>query len=313
MDNRDKYIEFCQTNEVDIPLFHQPWWLDAVAPGWRATVVEKGGEVVAVMPYLLKQKWGLKFILPLPLTQKSGPLVKYPENQKYSRRLAYEKEVFTLLIEQLPKFHFFSQNFSHRLKNVLPFYWEGFSARVRYNYVIFPDSKEKIFSAIDNKRNIKKAEKDGITVSETDDIKLLFSLVKETFNRQNKKLPFDIGLLQRLDKNLKQHGRRKIQTAYDSQGNLIAANYLVWDNERVYYLLGGIKTEFTYYRASNLLIWRAIEFATDQGKIFDFEGSMHPGIEKFFRSFGARQEIFFNVYKVRGKFSCLINCLKPIV
>ncbi len=40
-------------------IFCQPWWLEAVSPGhWDVTVVERGEEVVAVLPYVFKLRFG---------------------------------------------------------------------------------------------------------------------------------------------------------------------------------------------------------------------------------------------------------------
>jgi hypothetical protein len=44
-----------------------------------------------------------------------------------------------------------------------------------------------------------------------------------------------------------------------------------------------------------LLLWHAIQATCGASRAFDFEGSMNPGIESFFRSFGSRQVPFFSV------------------
>ena len=45
-------------------------------------------------------------------------------------------------------------------------------------------------------------------------------------------------------------------------------------------------------------MWEAIKLAKLKGlKTFDFEGSMHPPIEKYFRGFGGKVVPFFEVKK----------------
>jgi hypothetical protein len=36
-------------------------------------------------------------------------------------------------------------------------------------------------------------------------------------------------------------------------------------------------------------MWTMMEFASQRSAMFDFEGSRIPAVERFFRSFGARQ------------------------
>ena len=44
-------------------------------------------------------------------------------------------------------------------------------------------------------------------------------------------------------------------------------------------------------------MWHGIELASKLGLCFDFEGSMHEPIERFFRSFGGRQIPYFVISK----------------
>ena len=57
MTNREKYRKFCEKEE-NIPLFSRDWFLDSVCgvDNWDVTLVEKGGDVVASMPYYKKRK-----------------------------------------------------------------------------------------------------------------------------------------------------------------------------------------------------------------------------------------------------------------
>ena len=55
MTNKEKYSEFCQ-KEKNIPIFSKDWWLDAVCGenNWDVALVEKGGQIMASMPYYTK-------------------------------------------------------------------------------------------------------------------------------------------------------------------------------------------------------------------------------------------------------------------
>ena len=111
MINKQKYIEFCIKESV--PIFSTNYWLDAVCgkDNWDVVFVEKDHKIVATMPYFKKKKMNLSMIFMPTLTQTMGPYIKYPKNQKYERKLSYEKEIMTLLINQLPTVDFFFKIF----------------------------------------------------------------------------------------------------------------------------------------------------------------------------------------------------------
>ena len=52
-----RYHDFCRT-APDVPVFAQPWYLDACAAGgtWDVVLAEDGGRVVAALPYFYKQR-----------------------------------------------------------------------------------------------------------------------------------------------------------------------------------------------------------------------------------------------------------------
>ena len=164
VDNKDKYRELCRT-EKSIPIFSRDWWLDAACgkDNWDVIIVENGGNIVASLPYTLEKKYGF-YISRMPiLTQKLGPWIRYPEGQKYSTKLEYEKKIFNELIKQIPsKIDLFLQAFDYSITNWLPFYWNGFKQTTRYTYVL--DNLHNLDVIKENfshskRQNLKKAEK----------------------------------------------------------------------------------------------------------------------------------------------------------
>ena len=122
MTNKQKYYTFCEI-EKNIPIFSQAWWLDVVCGSdWDVALVENHGEIISSMPYHIKKKASFKIITMPKLTQNMGPYIKYPDNQKYEKKLAFEKQVMTKLIDKLPVFDRFSQNFNYNITNWQPFY-----------------------------------------------------------------------------------------------------------------------------------------------------------------------------------------------
>ena len=102
MGNKEKYRIFCKL-EKDIPIFSKDWWLDSVCGEnyWDVVLVEKEGEIVASMPYFYIRKYRFDLLVSPPLTQNLGPYLKYPDNQKISKKLSYEKKI----MNQQPDLH----------------------------------------------------------------------------------------------------------------------------------------------------------------------------------------------------------------
>jgi len=80
-----KTIEFLKNTCI----FCQPWWLQAVAPdSWDVAVVERGGEVAAVLPYTYKVRLGKFLLIEMPpLTPYLGPWLRSSEARRDSKRL----------------------------------------------------------------------------------------------------------------------------------------------------------------------------------------------------------------------------------
>ncbi|MEZ4688377.1 MAG: hypothetical protein R3B47_20645 [Bacteroidia bacterium] len=50
-------------------------WASAMAPGWQALILEEDGNWQAVMPFLLKKKYGFSYMLQPPFCQTWGPIL----------------------------------------------------------------------------------------------------------------------------------------------------------------------------------------------------------------------------------------------
>ena len=303
MTNKEKYIEFCK--KEPIPIYSQCWWLDAVAgdDNWDVLLFEKGGEIWASMPIYTKQKNIFTSITMPKLTKNMGVYIKYPENQKYYKKLSWEKEIMKYFIERLPKFDMFNVNFHYDIQNWLPFHWNGFNSSVLCSYII-EDTKDtdliwKNF-ATKIRTEIKKAKK-RVDIFEEDNIDNLYKLVEMTYKRQNLNPSYTIDFLRKLDSTCKKHNARKVLVAKDENDNIHSAAYFVWDSRSVYLIITGGDPKLRSSGANNLLIWEGINFASQKGLSFDFEGSMVKNIENYYYAFGAKQTIFFNISKINSK------------
>jgi hypothetical protein len=317
MSNKQKYRDFCKT-EPTIPIFSKDWWLDAVCgeENWNISLVEKGGQIVASMPYYYIQKRYNFTLLAMPaLTQTIGPWIK-PSQAKYVKQLAEQKDLMNELIANLPPFDYFNQRFHYSITNWLPFYWKGFKQTTRYTYVLenITENKEIIWAqfAENIRTDVRKAQK-RVIVRDDLSIEQFLNINEMTFKRQGLSLPFKHEFVKRLDSACLAHESRKMFFTEDAEGLIHAAIYIIWDDNSAYLLMSGGDPKLRNSGANSLLIWEAIQFASSVTKKFDFEGSMIESVERFFRAFGAVQKPYFDIQKTNSKLFLIKRSIIEII
>ena len=298
--DKEEYKEFCEIHKT--PIFIEGWWLDAVSEGdWEVIMSKKGENIEASWAYYKRRKMGASYVTMPIFSPYQGPFIVYPPNQKTSRRIAFEKEVMTFLLESLPKFSYFNQRFGPRITNWLPLYWEGFEQQTRYTYILSDlSNEEKLWSGLQSRlrRAIRKASnRYDLIVRSSIETEIFHKLHEMTYQRQGKKVPCSFKFFDRLFLEAKKRNRGEILLAYDSADQIHAGVFIVWDSERAYYLMGGADPSLRNSGASSLLLWEAIKRQSGLRKSFDFEGSMMEPVEKIFRAFGADQTPYFRIRK----------------
>ncbi len=287
-------------------IFQQRWLLEAVAPGrCGESTVERDGEVVAGLPYMVKKRLGLTILTQPPLMSTLGPWLKPPEG-KPARRRHVENEILAELIAGLPsRYDLFHQQLSPAMTNWLPFYWAGFTATTHYTCRLSGlDDLDAVWAGFNEnaRRQVRKAEK-HLAVRTDLDLETFFDINAETFQRRGAAVPYEFDALSRLDRACAERNARRVFFAVDSQDRVAAATYLVWDRNAAYYLLAGFRDGSG--GAASLLVWEALKFASTVADTFDFQGSMIASIERFFRGFGAEQVPFFFVSKASRRMRLL--------
>lgn len=296
--NRQEAYRSFAAGLPDLPLFLQPWYLDAVCEGgkWDAALVERGGRPVAALPYFQKQKFGWKYVTMPPLCKQLGPFL-LPQY----RTLKWEMRLYPELISALQTdLAAFEQNFNYSVVNWMPFYWSGFKQTTLYSYVIdLTQAEDSIFKNIEKnyRQKIRAAE---AKLSIRDDLPLseLHRLLGLSFRRQNLEAPIGFDFLERLHKALSARGGCKLFFATDPvTGHVHSAALLAWDGHTAYYLMSGDDPALRSSGAAVLLKWTAIVYAKNTLGVsqFDFEGSMLKAIEQGRRDFGATQRPYFRV------------------
>jgi hypothetical protein len=278
-------------------IFQQPWWLDALAPGrWGEVAVEREGRIAARLPYVVRGRGRMRMLTMPPVTQTLGPWLER-STAKPARALGDEIELLTALEAGLPDAQAFRQQFSPMVLNALPFHWAGYRLEVQYTYRIEGlRSETALWDGLraSIRGNIRRAHR-RVEVREDLGLDRFHHVWAKTFSRQGLEPPLSLAGLERLDAACAARGARAMLFARDAEDRVHAVNYAVWDERAAFYLLGGGDPELRSSGAGSLLMWEAMMRAREVTDVFDFEGSMVKPIERFFRSFGARQTPYLRV------------------
>jgi len=315
MDAKQKYRELCREQET-IPIFSKDWWLDAATGenNWSVVIIEENGRIVGALPYCSEKKYWFRLIRMPKLTQKLGPWIKYPEGIKYYDKLSLEKRVMIAIIDNLPKFDWFEQNFDYTITNWLPFYWKGFNQTTRYTYVIEDLSDlDSVFENFEHskRKNIKRAEK-IITVKYDLPAKEFYDNHKMTLSKEGKRIVYSYELFKRIHKACYNQDCGKTIYGVDKNDKIHSALFVIWDKNSAYDLISTIDPDFRNSGSASLLIREIMKYVSQKTKKFDFEGSMIEPVEQSFRRFGGVQKPYLRISKVNSRLLRLYRTLKGI-
>jgi hypothetical protein len=303
MSDRAKYLALC-AEDASIPVFSQPWWLDAVCgpDAWNVALVEERGAIAAAMPYHLTRRMGFRIINMPPMTQVLGPHLVRRDFPSHQERLSVEKQLFAQLIAQLPVADYTYIQMHYRYTNWLPFFWAGFTQTTRYTYVI-PDLSDLalVVKRFDysKKKHIRKSS-GQVKVSFDVGAEEFYSNHKLTLRKQGKNIFYSQKLFERMHSAVYANASGRTIGARDAAGNLHAALFVIWAPEGAYDLISTIDPDYRSSGAATLLVHDVIRHVAAFTNRFDFEGSMGEGVESSFRRFGSVQMPYSAVKHVRS-------------
>ena len=152
-----------------------------------------------------------------------------------------------------------------------------------------------------HKRQIKKAQKQGLEIRWEQAFEQFETLFHKNRNAGNDLSAGDariLPLLRKLYDYLTGSKQGYMHAVYDKEGNLYAAAFFANLENKMYYLIGAQDPKSQSSGAMTYLMWESILKGKEQGiHSFDFEGSMIPGIEQFFRKFGSMPVPYLQLYK----------------
>ncbi len=275
----------CIYHSVNSRIYSYSWYLSSVAPDWSALVLD---DYQAVFPIITGKKLGVQYIYQPVFTQQLGlftPLLITP--QLVEMFLNELKTIFPLIQINLNSHNKVSENSIS-------------SKKINYELdLISPYSSIKKAYSKNLKRNIKKAEKAGLTIFKNLKPEDIIRLFRANKGKEIKTLSeSDYQKLNRLVYKSLSLNKAEIWGVYTSNNSLCAAAIFIKDIRKYIFLFSATNPEAKLNGAMPFLIDSFIESHSETNKIFDFEGSNDPNLARFYKSFGSTlvhyPHIFYN-------------------
>ncbi|MCA0429281.1 MAG: GNAT family N-acetyltransferase [Bacteroidetes bacterium] len=293
--------EFSSLNNENCSVFNTLDWVSIYNENINFVgIFQDEQKLIGSFYYYKIKKFGINFIKLPPYSPNCGLRILVQANNE-SIINGFLKESIKLISE-----YFNSLNssltilaFPTSVIDMQPFIWNKFKVIPNYTYQLdLNKTIEELNQNFDpkNRNSIKKAIKSDLIIE---------------INKQSKNNLFDYfkNCLTEAGANVYETELKALFLNFANDKNsfsieaysnnvLIGAVFCAYDSKTCYYLFGGTNKNSEIQGINNLLILKAIENAKHLGcSVFDFEGSMLVGVEKFFRGFGGKLIPYYTVNK----------------
>lgn len=275
-------------------IFHTTWWHRA----WDADVDvyarrSDDGSFVGGIALHTARYLGVRAVRRPPLTPFNGPVAAPSGKTKRSTRYSQNRRRISEIMAACPRLGLYDFVLPPGEDDLMPFIWNGYGTSAKYTYVIPASEKDLWESGMSsrNRRTLERAREDvesgGQTLVIDPPVSEVAGLLAGTAEvkgfssrRSTERLPAWWDAVSSRDA-----GRLYLLRGPD--GRPACATVLVWDRRSAYYIAGGMRRDLRgESRLNFVLIERMIRDAHELGRDFDFEGSIVPGVELFFRRWG---------------------------
>lgn len=291
-----------ESNEV----FSSESWISAYGPSLRRFVILDDAE--KVVGGFVAFEGGIKSIKTLvtpPFASHCGLFVMSDHSSPFKKN-SFHKKVMQAIAEFLSNssYSYYKLDFPEGFSDMQPFVWKKMNVNVKYSYVLDCSVSEEVLRGnLDPKlRNVlNKFEKENWVISSQRNEESAYRIITTTLGAKNVKWKDEI-LKKLLQKDCLSY--TSISAAEQTVSIAITANA----GNKCYYVFGGVNREEKNNALGPAALYNSILQAKRNGKLlFDFEGSMIPDIERYFRQYGGELVAQYSINGGRGLWPRLIH------
>lgn len=298
-------MKVIETNISELPsahdsVFSSKEWASFYLEGTKAYhILNSNNERVGSFLLYHKAKAGQSMTITPPFSPHIG--LQYGLHaEKESTRISERKKIHEAICDflKMRNDRLIEISMAPTETDIQVYQWKGFDIRPRYTYHIdLTKTKEALLSEMTagRRKNIVKAEKDGLKTVITEDLDLFKSMLRPTLSKS--KGTYNEVILDRLLSSDQLREHRDLWICYDGDDPQTCA-LIVHDANAAYYLLGARKEGQLHQGAQALILYSAMLEAKGRGcVVFDLEGSMILEVERFFRGFGGKKISYYEIQK----------------
>jgi hypothetical protein len=292
--DRFEYIR----QSLGLPLFYQAGWWDAHCGehAWTpAVIVDHKGEIVAVWPFKVTRKMGLRLLLPIPFTPWSGPWLLPIKNGKEGTKAIRERKIFAELSQMIKKeadliLFRWPPNFQNTQvwKEHGFFQWTHFTRQLKQ---LDDLSEVRAHFTPDLENDLRAAEQILHTTQINDRSKEAFLRSQQIFLARKKvSFNWDLPAFENIRNSLqKMGGYDLLLEASDESGKIHGRSWTVMDKNTAWLLVQVSEKKYRHRGTMIWLIWQNLLALQGKVSTFDLEGSMIPTVSKKYEATGAVQ------------------------
>ncbi|HAN79585.1 MAG TPA: hypothetical protein DCQ31_18395 [Bacteroidales bacterium] len=263
-------------NAVNGMPYAYSWYLDIVHPEWEALVAD---DYSYVMPLTCNKKLAISYLFQPLFTQQLGVF----STEELSPNL------IELMLDAIPKkYRFIEINLN--TFNKLDRYLHYSNPRLTYQMDLvqnYPKLHEKY--SYNARRNLRKSEKNGLYGVEGMSAHELINFYKENIGSDSiKHKPEDYDTLKRLIISAIRFRVGYTYGVYDKNNTLLSAAFYLHTHGKTILLILVSSKEGKTLGAGFYLVDKYIKINAEKNIVLDFEGSMLPGVARFYAGFGAK-------------------------
>jgi hypothetical protein len=278
-----KKWDSCIAKSFNGIIYAYSWYLDIVSENWDALVED---DYKAVFPLTQKKKYKVNYLYPPFFTQQLGVFsISKLQDDKVEK-----------FINAIPtKFRFIEINLNkyNNIKNS--------------NFLLIPNKTHEIdlistyqqlyknFSS-NTKRNIKKALHQKLSLNKNTSPSEIIKLFRNNRGKNISTLSDnDYNKLKRLINMLIKKEKAEIWSAYNQKNELCAGVFFINSNNKTIFLFSGRNAEAKENGAIPYIINQYIFENSQKNLILDFAGSNDLNLARFYKSFGSKECIYFQL------------------
>jgi len=276
----EKY-DICIENSYNSCIYAFSWYLDIVAEKqWEVLVL---GDYESVMPLPVRKKYFITYVHnPLWVLQLGVFSINETNNNNPFIKKAFS--IYKLIDLRL--------NIDNKIG--------GFSEEKteKQTHFLKLDNYDVIKSNFrsDRKKDLKRAVKSGLYGKWNDDLKLFLDLFfKNITSRVSSINEKDFNRLQSIIEICIEKEKGELLSVFDENNNLVASGFFLKHNKKITILVSTTDLKNRKNGANTYLIDQAIKKYLSNYKVFNFGGSSIKSIANYFLSFGAKENMYYQI------------------